>query len=316
MRRVLVEPIGVTVEVAEGRTLLDAITNAAVSVPTDCHGRGICGKCLVRLGTGEVTPPTPAEVARLSPRQLQDGWRLACQTTPLSDKVSIEVQETGGRRQILTASKLHHGAFHPAVTKTLVEFPRPSLDDARSDADRLLEVFPHAELPLSVLRLAPRVLRQHGWRALVTQVWSASRRHRAARCGPRRLRRRRRHRHVQDRRATSSTSPSGRQIDQEAIENPADALRRGCRHADHAGHGRAASRSWRAARARASIRRPAAAVARQRHLPPQPLRHDRRRQHGHAPSGPRHLADGLGARPSRRPWTSLCSCALPSWRWP
>ena len=147
MRRVLVEPIGVTVEVAEGRTLLDAITNAAVSVPTDCHGRGICGKCLVRLGAGEVTPPTPAELASLSEQQLQDGWRLACQAAPLTDKVSIDVRETGGRRQILTASKLRHGAFHPAVTKSLAEFPRPSLDDARSDADRLLEVFPYAEQP-------------------------------------------------------------------------------------------------------------------------------------------------------------------------
>jgi uncharacterized 2Fe-2S/4Fe-4S cluster protein (DUF4445 family) len=169
MRRVLVEPIGVTVEVAEGRTLLDAITSAAVSVPTDCHGRGICGKCLVRLGAGEVTPPTPAELASLSEQQLRDGWRLACQAAPLTDKVSIDVRETGGRRQILTASKLHRGAFHPAVAKSVAEFPRPSLDDARSDADRLLEVFPHAELPLSVLRLAPALLREHGWRALVTR---------------------------------------------------------------------------------------------------------------------------------------------------
>ena len=117
MRRVLVEPIGVTVEVADGRTLLDAITNAAVSVPTDCHGRGGCGKCLVRLGAGEVTPPTPAELAKLSEQQLRDGWRLACQTTPLTDKVSIDVRETGGRRQILIASKLRQGAFHPAVAK-------------------------------------------------------------------------------------------------------------------------------------------------------------------------------------------------------
>jgi uncharacterized 2Fe-2S/4Fe-4S cluster protein (DUF4445 family) len=169
VRRVLVEPIGVTVEVADGRTLLDAITNAAVSVPTDCRGRGVCGKCLVRLGTGEVTAPTQAELARLSEQQLEDGWRLACQTSPLSDKVSIDVRETGGRRQILTASKLHHGAVHPAVSKSLVAFQRPSLDDARSDAERLREPFPDVELPLSVLRQAPALLRKHGWRALVTR---------------------------------------------------------------------------------------------------------------------------------------------------
>jgi uncharacterized 2Fe-2S/4Fe-4S cluster protein (DUF4445 family) len=169
VRRVLVEPIGVTVEVADGRTLLDAITNAAVSVPTDCHGRGVCGKCLVRLGAGEVTPSTQAELERLSGQQLADGWRLACQTSPLSDRVSIDVLETRGRRQILSASKLHHGAVHPAVIKSLVELQRPSLADARSDAERLRERFPDAQLPLSVLRQAPVVLRANGWRALVTR---------------------------------------------------------------------------------------------------------------------------------------------------
>jgi len=79
-------------------------------VPTDCHGRGVCGKCLVRLGPAR-SPATPAELAKLSEQQLRDGWRLACQTTPLTDKVSIDVRETGGRRQILIASKLRQGAF-------------------------------------------------------------------------------------------------------------------------------------------------------------------------------------------------------------
>ena len=169
VRRVVVEPIGVTVEVADGRTLLDAIANAAVAVPTDCHGGGVCGKCLVRLGAGEVTPPTPAELERLSGQQLADGWRLACQTSPLSDTVSIDVHETRGRRQILSASKLHPGAVHPAVIKSLVELRPPSLDDARSDVERLRELFPGAELPLSVLRQTPAVLRANGWRALVTR---------------------------------------------------------------------------------------------------------------------------------------------------
>ena len=115
--KVLVEPIGVTVEVAAGDTLLAAVSSAAVDLPVDCAGRGTCGKCRVRLGAGELSAPTSVELNKLTPEQRAEGWRLACQAKPLSARVSIEVRETAGRRQILTASKLTHGEAHPAVAQ-------------------------------------------------------------------------------------------------------------------------------------------------------------------------------------------------------
>jgi uncharacterized 2Fe-2S/4Fe-4S cluster protein (DUF4445 family) len=43
-----------------------------------CAGLGKCGQCKVRY---IVAPPPPAEIeiSRLTPRELEDGWRLACQ---------------------------------------------------------------------------------------------------------------------------------------------------------------------------------------------------------------------------------------------
>ena len=314
MRRVLVEPIGVTVEVAEGRTLLDAITNAAVSVPTDCRGRGICGKCLVRLGAGEVTPPTQAEVARLSPQQLPDGWRLACQATPTQDKVSIDVRETSGRRQILTASKLHHGAVPPGGDQVgrrvsaAVAGRRPlgrrqaagAPPACRAAAERAAAGARPAARP----RLAsPR----HPVRA-------ADRRHRAAGRRHRRLRCRRRHRHLQDRRLP--LRPGRRPADRPGGPGePPDALRRGRRHAHHTGDDRQPRRAG-AQRARGHQRRPAAPLRAPAHRGPQPLRHDRGRQHGHASPGARRLSRGPGRAPFAPASTSRCSCAPPSWAWP
>ena len=44
------------------------------------------------------------------------GWRVACQTRPLSPKVSIEVRETKGLRRIPTALQLTRGGkLRPAV---------------------------------------------------------------------------------------------------------------------------------------------------------------------------------------------------------
>ena len=135
MPKILVEPIGVTVEVPGGDTLLAALQSAAVGLPVDCAGRGTCGKCLVRLGAGELSAPTSSELRKLSPERLAEGWRLACQAMPLSGRVSIEVRKTAGRRQILTASKLTHGQADPAVRRQAVSLPRPTFEDARSDRD-------------------------------------------------------------------------------------------------------------------------------------------------------------------------------------
>jgi uncharacterized 2Fe-2S/4Fe-4S cluster protein (DUF4445 family) len=166
--KVLVEPIGVTVEIAAGDTLLAAVSSAAVALPVDCGGRGTCGKCLVRLGAGELSAPTSAELRKLTPEQRAEGWRLACQAKPLSERVSIEVRETAGRRQILTASKLTHGEARPAVERRAGTLSRPSFEDARSDRVRVREELDAAWVPLSVLRRLPTALRDGRYKVTAT----------------------------------------------------------------------------------------------------------------------------------------------------
>ena len=82
MTKVFVEPIGVTVEIPDGETLLAVVTSGAVDVPVDCAGRGTCGKCLVRTGTGSFSEPNETERTKIPASKLAQGWRLACQTTP------------------------------------------------------------------------------------------------------------------------------------------------------------------------------------------------------------------------------------------
>ena len=219
MTLVFVEPIGVTVEIPEGESLLAVVTSGAVDVPVDCAGRGTCGKCLVRTGAGSFSEPNEIERGKVPASKLAQGWRLACQTTPLSERVSIEVRATQGRRQILTTSRLHPGEPHPAVVREPVALEPPTLADARADSERLLSALGAKELPLEVLRRLPQTLRDGGFRAMVTRyegrpidVESADVDGRA--CG------------VAVDIGTSKIIAylfdleSGRQIDQEAIENP------------------------------------------------------------------------------------------------
>ena len=168
MHKILVEPIGVTVEVAGGDTLLAAVSGAAVALPVDCAGRGTCGKCLVRLGAGELSPPTSVELRKVTPERRAEGWRLACQAQPISERVSIEVRETAGRRQILTASKLTHGEANPAVRRQVSSLPRATFEDSRSDRERVRDELGAATVPLSVMRRLPTVMRERRFTVTTT----------------------------------------------------------------------------------------------------------------------------------------------------
>jgi len=53
MPTLTIEPIGETIEVAPGQTLLDACLRAGVWLPHAC-GHGLCGTCKVEVLEGEV----------------------------------------------------------------------------------------------------------------------------------------------------------------------------------------------------------------------------------------------------------------------
>ncbi len=168
MPKVFVEPIGLTLTVDEQENLLDGLVRAQIDIPTDCAGRGTCGKCLMRLGSGELTAPTEREIKRIPEKLRAEGWRLACQAYPRSARVSIEVRGTAGQRRILTTSKLTHGASRPAVRTVSVQLEPPTLVDKRSDLERFDDGLGGVDVPLHVLECLPAKLRDGKWKVTAT----------------------------------------------------------------------------------------------------------------------------------------------------
>lgn len=66
-----------------GQTVLDAANAARVPFPQSC-GEGSCGTCRVRVLKGDYETDTRG---MFSAAELDDGWRLACQTLPTGDLV-------------------------------------------------------------------------------------------------------------------------------------------------------------------------------------------------------------------------------------
>jgi phenol hydroxylase P5 protein len=82
-----IEPLGQTVEVEEGQTLLDASLRAGVYLPHAC-GHGLCGTCKVQVLDGEIEHGEASGFA-LMDFEREEGLCLACCARAESD-VTIE----------------------------------------------------------------------------------------------------------------------------------------------------------------------------------------------------------------------------------
>jgi uncharacterized 2Fe-2S/4Fe-4S cluster protein (DUF4445 family) len=87
--RIVLSPVQVELAAPEGTPLRDLLFAQGVEFP--CGGQGRCRGCRIRVqeGTAEVNA---AQRERLSPEELANGWRLACQCS-LQDDLAIELRQ-------------------------------------------------------------------------------------------------------------------------------------------------------------------------------------------------------------------------------
>lgn len=78
-----IEPLGATIEVAEGQTLLDAALRQGIYIPHAC-GHGLCGTCKVQVSAGEVDHGAANPFALMDVER-EEGKTLACCATLHSD---------------------------------------------------------------------------------------------------------------------------------------------------------------------------------------------------------------------------------------
>ena len=79
-------------QVAAGTSLLNAMSNAGIFLPSACGGKGSCAqcRCQVEQGGGEILP---TETVHFNRKQIKENWRLGCQVKVKSD-MSIKVPES------------------------------------------------------------------------------------------------------------------------------------------------------------------------------------------------------------------------------
>ena len=121
--RVILQPMNRVVTVPSGTSLLAAITLAGLSIESICGGKGTCGKCRVILDKGSCRDaPDTGTGCRLTRKEREEGYHLACQVTLLSDAgFTIPVESRIDSPQILVTKPPAAGTVEPQVMQYLVE---------------------------------------------------------------------------------------------------------------------------------------------------------------------------------------------------
>ena len=122
MHRVVFEPMGLSVHVPGGATLLEAALKLGLPLRSDCGGKGLCGKCAVQVSPGDaLTPAADAEAKLLGTERAASGHRLACQAVVLGPvrvaipRETLDIGEALGK----TGIEAFFG-LHPTVERILV----------------------------------------------------------------------------------------------------------------------------------------------------------------------------------------------------
>lgn len=84
-----IQPLGQTIDIEDGQTILDAALRAGIYLPHAC-GHGLCATCKVEISDGEIDHGRASSFA-LMDYEREEGMALACCATAESD-IEIEVE--------------------------------------------------------------------------------------------------------------------------------------------------------------------------------------------------------------------------------
>ena len=174
------QPHGKRLRTLKGGTVLEAARGIGVNISSICGGKGFCGKCriVVRGGQEHLSPPSESEKRALSEDDLIIGSRLACQAIATGEGVTvIEIPRESqlDQQRLLLRGLERTVKLAPTVRKLTVHLDKPSLQDSKSDVDRLVDAVGSKigfkpNIDYEALRKVPSVLRRGDWTVTVT-LW-------------------------------------------------------------------------------------------------------------------------------------------------
>lgn len=121
-----------------GGTLLEILLANGVYVDNACNGNGTCGKCRIKVLSGELPEPEDTELRLLKEGDREAGVRISCLVFPTGD-LTVEVLQKESKHEVLTSGFVPEFEYNPDIQKIAVTIHKPTLEDQTPFEDQIVE---------------------------------------------------------------------------------------------------------------------------------------------------------------------------------
>ena len=169
-----------------GTPVLKAARSLGVDIDSVCGGRGLCGRCQVRLSLGEfskhgivsraenLSGVNEVETRYDAKRGMRPGQRLSCQAQILGDLVIDVPRESQVHKQVVRKrAEVRDIKLDPAIRLHYIEVEQPDMHNPSGDLERVMKALreqweiQELEVDLRVLQGLQKILREGNWKITV-----------------------------------------------------------------------------------------------------------------------------------------------------
>lgn len=137
MCKVFIEKENKIVEAKENKTLMDVLLDENIFVDNACNGKGVCGKCKIKLISGDLGELSETEKKLLSQEEINDNIRLSCLVKPKED-IKIELLQKERKHRVLSSGYMPKFEVNPSIHKKLITLEKSTLENQRPLEDEIL----------------------------------------------------------------------------------------------------------------------------------------------------------------------------------
>ena len=123
---------------ASGKNLMEIMLDAGLYIDNACGGKGLCGKCRVKITEGDAGEAGETERSILKAEELGQGVRLACLVFPDTD-ITIELLQKEKKHDVLASGYMPDFEFEPDIVKLPVTIRKPTLADQTPFENQIIE---------------------------------------------------------------------------------------------------------------------------------------------------------------------------------
>ncbi len=169
--------------VNQGTTILEAVSQAEITINNLCGGDGICGRCKMIVVKGKISGEVSGKLSR---DEIKSGYVLACLTTVESDlEIEIPAETLAKAKKGADEDADRFSDFEdvfnegtcepsPLIRKIYLELDTPTLANNVPDHQRICNAIKKklgvssTQTGLKIIKALPDILRKHNYRVTAT----------------------------------------------------------------------------------------------------------------------------------------------------